>query len=1285
MTGLNGLSFGGSVWSYQSLDAFQSDYRLAADEIERGADLTPLLQPKNAPIDTGLTRYLSSAGDVEAKMASLSQINDFVERFKLENEGQLPETIRPEIQPMDTLRAELFGEDGFEQSVDVLARMLERKTLTAKCAAAGKTDLQLTEEERSAVKHFCHKALMKTLQAATFHTALEGLDRGDLSHVPTLSKGSVLNAALGIAELLQGGKVTEDAVVTLVNDGSILDLTNDLDVTRMLHRSAVEAIEQFTQEKALAAALQAYLDKGGISTAQADIARAAVKDLVDSRRQFTRVLDFQIAEHDPSGKLDDAAFLKKQLQDVKIRLQQFRYDLERCTGDVGRENKHAKYGYYGIMEKLRRACSNQRGDAHVAARFASRAERTAAYATLAQIESERGNPGDLLCGLDAGFKDLLKGGLLDRARTACKTTHHANTGARFNQAVANQARAWYRYGNLVLDRLQAAGGTRNISTEVSVSVLASLGNKALADMKVSGGVFRKTTVSLTCNRDGMFTVDFSAAIGVRAGVSGGLAEGVANLDVSGAVQHSKDTTVTFKNRDELIAFCRENAPKLLQSIPGALVLSGTRGVAVNTREKLPHLYDKANLFVKAGRFLGNVLGLRIHKTSNFNEVGFEQRLHETNVFSRFDTLMAERKNGLASARTSKHTTMGDASAKVGVNFNVTDDSKDTASASAGVGGGWSGGITSKTLQTAQQAFARHTAQELSRKVLQEELSDYGQFLEAHPDQKGPLMLNALRTVALKKPPAEATPEETATFWRAVVDDLRARYDTFERDYIDTPNKIKKKDAAEFFARTTRLFAAVNELVAKRCSESAAACRGQNGAEGPAKALELTARNARNVLGARLARPRLALDFNLLQTHVQFGKTTRESGIIDLHASLEAGWDLGIGIGGSENSGGSAGDASLYDTCMENFKTTFRTALPTQFKTAGEEMLRGLSFQSGHVSGKLTGKIRVGSSEAVQPWKNADTLQLDLDVQFPLSPLELIKSTVELVERAKGKDVSGLQKVGEGMVEFSKELARDLAEKLMTVGVNEFDKGAAKIVAASPLLTLPVTGILKGVNGVLGHLGGLSIGLPTVSETQTTGCKLSLKFEDGSLASCKISDYVSNTKSLEVKLGAPVTPDASTSVSVAVGKKDTSREELVVFETLPRPNIASFLSRCNDVLGAGGPAKLQAFLLRNQGNVNRLLGELRKGAGEGVLSYRGLWATVLEDMDRLRDLAKSTDAKLPQKLKDDAADLREKLLGADGLWRRIARNPDPNETDATRIALMTSFVQTLLAGYGLLAA
>jgi len=571
MQRLNGLSFG-HVWSYGDINAFKDEFK--QDSVQpKGTgtgDGAPKASPNKEPVDSGLSRYLSSTSDVSRKQANLARIEAEVMRAKLEGK-QLPEQKTPtSALTKEKVRDRLFSSaDEVRTSVDTLVRMLEKKMLSELRSEKGKEKAELSADALTKIRTACQTGVDKALTAASLQlsrTSLSFASQEDLAEY----RNVLLNSALGVAEMMFKGQISEDAVITLMQEGALYDEANELDVAMLLRKSAQKAKAEFVQEDKIRqeiAKLDGKLAGGEITKEAHDKAERMLSDLFEARRRFARVLDFEIHAHDPEGKLDDAAFLKQQLQDAKLRLQQFRYDLERCSGEVGKEFGHGKFSFYGIMEKIRRSCSNWVGNRHLDVRFQSNKERNAAFRGLLDLEKSVSS----LIGTSEGDADPLGKDIFDRLRTACAITHEANNGARKTQADGERIRDWRECGNFVLDHLRATGGKKEVSTEVSLSALIAIGSGKLTGSEVSGGGFVKTTATVTAEAKGAFKLKLTIEGGVKGNFKTSLMNNTVDVEAEAKGSHGLEVSQTFASKEELITFCHRNAPKLLQSLGKAFV------------------------------------------------------------------------------------------------------------------------------------------------------------------------------------------------------------------------------------------------------------------------------------------------------------------------------------------------------------------------------------------------------------------------------------------------------------------------------------------------------------------------------------------------------------------------------------------------------------------------------------------------------------------------------------------------------------------------------------------
>jgi len=1324
MQKLDGLSFG-NVWSYGNINEFQKDFEKTAVEL---SGQQPVEQPKaeqtknKAPEDVGLTRYLSSSGDAKLKEASLAHTMARVQQFKYAHDGMLPEQEQLTEKEHIDVRDHFFpGTYDVHNSVSTLAGMLEKKALEKLRSKPGMENAELTPEGRAQIREYCAKAFDKAITAAALRMTPEELADGTVPpEVQAGQRNAILNAALGMAELMLTGQIDEDSAVTLMNDGKLLDLSNELDTAYLLKMTADKVKEKFVQEGAIQEELERLeeqFENHEIDEAQYTDRSSALIKLREARQRFALVLDFEIKDHDPSGKLDDKAFVKKQLEDAKLRLQQFRYDLERCTGDVGKEFGHGKFSFYGVMEKIRRSCSNWLGNRHLKDRFPSNKERMAAFRELVATENH----------VAKGYGNILKIGgkapggataLFSRIRESCTLTHQANNGARYAEADGARRRAWNEVGNTALSFLRESGGMKSVETNVSVSALVELGGKHLLSGQASVGGFKKVMAKVTAQPGSVYTLTLSSEVGGKAGVKLSAAKDKASLGVDAQVSGGKEVIRTFKNERELIDFCRRHAPSLLEKIPDAVVenaeeeaeTESTKTESTKTddvvivqnhadqvnelkdkvgekigqaKEKLGEVKNKVETAVttaankakelkekleaikkkfdtavnviknenvhKVAKFLGSVAGLRIHKTKNFNEVAFDNRLHGDGILQDLDTLLTERKNPLATEVTTYKTLSGGVDAHAEIKGS---DGSKKGGGSLGLGGKLRYDGVTKSLMNARTAFAMYNRFELLP-LINVKCQQYDNYFKTAFNGIEDDFTKHLAELMNSLPQLPVEEKEFVSVMRGISDKMQTLIRENE-NFLLSANKDMEAEATVIFAKRTALLAMVNEYFVKFNQEvNVPRSLGDEFAVNISHALE---------------RPRIALDPSIVEKHVQFGMEFRRSEVTESVVRFDATWDLEKDFEEAKNNSGLNTNTEFLSTALKTFQesaTSGADEVPEENQTSVDKM----GFEKGLVGGQLTIQNHHGSSDMLQPWRETDSLQFDLEVTRPLNPISLLtvasKMCSKMIERDP-KNSALRTSLGNAM--------KQLAEELGKISAGGSGKGGSGLTTTSETSNIDLSGI-----PVLGQvITSLGLTLDKTDETvRKEGVLLSLRFENGSFSTCTVSDFVSNATTVEFGLKAAKLPFA-----LNVNKTSVSREERTQLSFIAGTSPDDLLRPCLGLLVANGPEngknlmEVENFLNQNEAAVTNLAGQLHKLIREGKAcpDTIGKLDTYLRNV-----LDPSLATKVPLQMRQAAGQIQAELFGFGGILSMLG-DPAVVNDDSARFALMNRLIVSLAYGY-----
>ena len=432
---------------------------------------------------------------------------------------------------------------------------------------------------------------------------------------------SLKNAVLGLARMLQEGKISENAVVVLA-DSNIYDASNKADLLRLVADSAQKTRELFIGEKRFNALIQLCennLHNNGhnLTPEEINTIRALIEQLKEFAKEAIRLrsqassgikTDYQFT--DDTGKVkSDSDFQEKQIKQIRESLRAFRYDLDQRRGVS-----------MGIMERMRRSSDNTfslfsgtRIDRQMYTQMQVADNRFNDLLKLIQLRTMGNNAPEPQLDANnpyAGTSDEVVLGdtisLDASAKAATHLSHLTNDRIRYHWSGAEKrVEANAKAIKKELGDIAESSGERTVTFRAGADFLFDL-NLGFAEAEAkAGGAIKVSAQIKVNNNDGTVSVTYSK------GLDDNLKDGMGvNIGAGVNVEGQHSVTKTYANLDEFIRTASKYnlvmtprprevfyawAPRLIKGL-GHLFMLGATAVGLRiSRSKMDQVSYSAEL------------------------------------------------------------------------------------------------------------------------------------------------------------------------------------------------------------------------------------------------------------------------------------------------------------------------------------------------------------------------------------------------------------------------------------------------------------------------------------------------------------------------------------------------------------------------------------------------------------------------------------------------------------------------------------------------------------------
>ncbi|MBR5080743.1 MAG: hypothetical protein IKX30_18555 [Victivallales bacterium] len=1162
--GINDNMLGSRFWLVNDFQPLQQNDNASNVAVAPGRQRHPAINVKH---DSTVFSFVTNGGDAMVKSA-INKAEIFAASHTLTEDERNQETVKANnnkqyllgdedavaefMEEVNAIYADKFGQDG------------------ANFCATALNKLMVTRE-------FDERA--KIAQSNNQVLAGAGLD-------------SLKNAVLGLARMLQEGKISEDAVVIL-SDSNIYDASNKADLLRLVADSAQKTRELFIGEKRFNALIQQcenllrdnrqQLTQQDIQAITAMIAelRTLANVAITCRRLASSGIKTDYKFTDDTGKVkSDSDFQEKQIKQIRESLRAFRYDLDQRRGtSMKKMERMRRYfddkfsSYSGTRIGLAMYTQMQDADNRFNEKLRQIQTRILGHAApepqLDANDPYAGTTGEVALG------DKIN--LNASAKAATHLSHLTNDRIRYHRSGAEErAKANAKAIKNELGDIAKSGGERTVTFRAGVDFLFDL-NLGFAEADAKAGFTGKVSAQISVNNnDGTVSVTYSggadlhAKAGVTLGVDrdkegdnlkGGLG---ANIGAGASLEVQRSVTKTYANLDEFIR-------------------TATKYNLVMTPRPREVFYAWAPRLVKGLGHLfmlgSTALGFRISK-SKMDQVSYGAELRNRNVFGPMSGLFLKKRNvevlGERKATAFSGSAKGTAEAGVFYANNGKYDSNIEFGGSLGISHSREYFVKNtiyvsfaKSLKTCSDGFLRQR--------FNSELDNQVDFLPQNDPWR--MSIKELVEGTDVQPPAEH-------YDAGRIAPSFARLTTMLHELEESAAKTAQKDNAFWnqFAAKARILAVAVALLAKRAEAL-------EGVDPQTVAAKKAAEAASRYIIPRIANPIVKLPHKIYQEKFfnvfNFGKPPMTKTV----GTFNVMYDLG---------NGKIGD-SLEDIGIGESKSkTLLGSTGKTLATAGTDLGKETILLAHKIELKVTRTRPRTNTPDVRPWVNSKKTLVDLRLTAAM-PLRVV---LELVVRHFAKSVGGASDEQIDESKLKDEIKDALLDTLKTTVEDTAIQGT------EPLLNCTIGQLLKENKGFQKFMGGLGFLKQAYNEAYTFEDDmfktLRFTFSNGRFVSFSMSDDYDTDAKLEIKplpfLGIELGLSSHTSVNdYTIFRKATAN---------------MFMDAASDYATAGNMEGFKNFLVRHQNHVVRIIQAGKENAQNVARPDDKYWTKDCESMSKI---------------------------------------------------------------------
>ena len=1036
--------------------------------------------------------------------------------------------------------------------------------------------------------NFCETALNKLMLTREFDQRAK-IARNKNQVLEGAGLDSLKNAVLGLARMLQEGKISENAVVVLA-DSNIYDASNKADLLRLVADSAKKTRELFIGEKRFNALIQQCetcmqgnlqrLSQRDIDAINGMIAelRTLANTAIALRRQASSGIKTDYKFTDDTGNVtSDSKFQSKQIKQIRESLRAFRYDLDQRRG-----------ASMGIMERMRRSLDNAfsyysgtRIDREMYTQMQTAdtlfnqklqlIQRRIFGAVAPEPQLDANNP------YARATEEVVLGDKISldaSAKAATHLSHLTNDRIRYHDSgVEKRAKENAKAIKDELGVIAESGGERTVTLRAGADFLFDL-DVGFAEVEAkAGGAIKISAQIKVNNNDGTVSVTYSkgldlhakgsATVGVDREAEGDNLEGGLGVDIEAeaklGAQHS--VTKTYANLDEFIR-------------------TATKYNLVMTPRPREVFYAWAPRLIKGVGHLfmlgATALGFRISR-SKMDQVSYSAELRNRNVFGPMSGLFLKKRNVEVLGERKGVTFHGGAnvSAEAGV-FYANDGGLDTNlefGGSLGFDHSREYFVKNKTYVSFAKSLKTCSADFL-RQRFNSELDNQNDYLP-EDNQWRTNITNLVEETDIV-PPAEHYDAKT-------IASSFAKLTTMLHELEESAVGHGQKDNAfwNLFAAKARILAVAVALLAKRAEAL-------QGADPQIAVAQNAAKAAIRYIVPHLANPIVKLPPKIYQEKFfnvfSFGKPPMTKTV----GTFSAQYDLFDGAIGEFLEDHGIGE-STADTLIGATGKTDATSVI--------DLAKETTFQAHKIELKVTRTSPRSNTPDVRPWVNSKKTFIDVRLTAAL-PLRVM---LDMVARYYAKSVGG---VGEDQIEESKlkdEIKDALLDSLKTTAEDTAIQGA------EPLLNCTIGQLLKENKGFQKFMGGLGFLKKAYNELYSfeddTYKTLRFTFSNGRFVGFSMSEDYETDGKLEIK------PLPFLGIEVGLSSQ-TYVNDYTIFR---KPTANMFMDAASDYMTAGNMEAFRNFLVRHKNHVVRIIQAGKENAGDVARPDDKYWTQDCNNM------------------------------------------------------------------------
>ena len=1071
---------------------------------------------------------------------------------------------------------------------------------------------------------------------------------------------SLKNAVLGLARMLQEGKISENAVVVLA-DSNIYDASNKADLLRLVADSAQKTRELFIGEKRFNALIQLCennLHNNGhnLTPEEINTIRALIeqlkefaKEAIACRRQASSGIKTNYKFTDDTGKVkSDSDFQEKQIKQIRESLRAFRYDLDQRRGVS-----------MGIMERMRRSSDNTfslfsgtRIDRQMYTQMQVADNRFNDLLKLIQLRTMGNNAPEPQLDANnpyAGTSDEVVLGdtisLDASAKAATHLSHLTNDRIRYHWSGAEKrVEANAKAIKKELGDIAESSGERTVTFRAGADFLFDL-NLGFAEAEAkAGGAIKVSAQIKVNNNDGTVSVTYSKGLDLhaKAGVTLGvdrdkkgdnLKDGMGvNIGAGVNVEGQHSVTKTYANLDEFIR-------------------TASKYNLVMTPRPREVFYAWAPRLIKGLGHLfmlgATAVGLRISR-SKMDQVSYSAELRNRNVFGPMSGLFLKKRNVEVLGERKGWTFQGslNASAQAGVFYanNGGYDSNYEFGGSLGISHSREYFVKNKVYVSFAKSLKTCSDDFLKRRF-NSELDNQNAILP----QDDPWRTHITELVAnTDVPPGEHYDADS-------IAPSFAQLTTMLHELEESAAKAPRKDNAFWnqFAAKARILAVAVALLAKRAEAL-------EGVAPQTVAAKKAAEAASRYIIPRLANPIVKLPHKIYQEKFfnvfNFGKPpmTKTVGKFNVMYDL---WD------------GKIGDFLEKKGIGESTSDTLLGATGKTDATAVADLAKETAFQAHKVELKVTRTSPRSKTPDVRPWVNSKKTFIDVRLTAAMP----LRALLEWVVRGYAKSVGGADAEHVDESKLMDEIKEALKDSLKTTGEDTLIQGI------EPFMKLTLGQLLKESKGVQKFLGGLGFLKKAYNKAYAfeddTYKTLRFTFSNGRFVSFSMSEDYDTDSKLSIK------PLPFLNIELGLSSQ-TSVNDYTIFR---KPTANMFMDAASDYGTAGNMEGYKNFLARHKNHVVRIIQAGKENAAERPNDK--FWTQDCENMQAIMRDCNTLLTNLAARQDEIGEEARNMRARFDAVVQDVKRQEDDiSRNDAVNLAYRffrtTASIYTLAAMAGL---